>query len=162
MLTLIHTRYTIDTTATLSKVAPPPPPPLPLLPLLLLYGSVRLLLFGCAQQFCCVTSTEHSLCFFSRLFVCDSVFSHAHAMLPPSSILPIPINRIIFQAEHCITPCTTQLLTNIDLLRGPERPPSFSLSTLTLRHSPVRTAERARMRETAHLSAFVYFFQNSC
>ena len=54
-----------------------------------------------------------------------------------------------------------QLLTNIDLLRDPERPPSFLLSTLTLRHSLLRTAERARMPETALLSAFIFYFQNS-
>ena len=54
-----------------------------------------------------------------------------------------------------------QLLTSIDLLRGPERPPFFELPTLTLRHSPLQTAERARMHETALLSAFIFFFQNS-
>ena len=53
-----------------------------------------------------------------------------------------------------------QLLTNIHLLRGPERPPFFSLSTLTSRHYPLRTAEWARMPETAPLSAFVYFVQD--
>ena len=54
---------------------------------------------------------------------------------------------------------TIQLVTNIDLLRSPARPPFFSLSTLTLRHYPLRTAERARMPETALL--FFFFFQNS-
>ena len=49
------------------------------------------------------------------------------------------------------------LLTNIDLLRGPERPPLFSLPTLTSRHSPLRTAERAGMPETTLLSAFLFF-----
>ena len=66
-------------------------------------------------------------------------------------------------------PCVTlrpkgnlvQLPTNIDLLRGPVRPPFFSLSTLTLSRSPLRTAERARMPETALLSAFSFFFPNS-
>ena len=54
-----------------------------------------------------------------------------------------------------------QLLTNIDLLRGPERPPFSSLSTQNSRHSPLWPAERARMPETALLSAFILFFQDS-
>ena len=49
-----------------------------------------------------------------------------------------------------------QLLTNIDLLRGPEMPPLFFAFTLTVRRSPLRTAERARMPETAFVSAFMY------
>ena len=56
---------------------------------------------------------------------------------------------------------TIQLLTNIGLLKGPEIPPFFSLSTLTSRHSPLRTAERAQMPETALLSAFMFCFRNS-
>ena len=58
------------------------------------------------------------------------------------------------------TKSVIQLLTNIDLLRGPERPPFLSLSTLNSRHSPLRTVERARMMpETALLSDFIIFFK---
>ena len=46
--------------------------------------------------------------------------------------------------------CPVQLLAKIGLLRGPERPPRFALSTLTLRYfSCPDGCERARMPETA-------------
>ena len=63
-----------------------------------------------------------------------------------------------FVEAHLCKLRVIQLLTNIGLLRGPERHPLFSLSTPSSRHSPLRTAERARMPETALLSAFIFFF----
>ena len=63
---------------------------------------------------------------------------------------------ISLQQLHQVSSLCIELLTNIDLLRGPERPPFLSLSTPTSRHSPLRTAERARIPETALLSVFFF------
>ena len=54
---------------------------------------------------------------------------------------------------------TCTITKNINLLRGPERPSFLSHFALTLRHCPLRTSERARMPETALLSACIYIFQ---
>ena len=71
----------------------------------------------------------------------------------PPEIYPVRVLGLILGYSQSI-----QLLTNIDLLRGDEKPSFFSLSILTSRHSPLRSAERARMPETALFSPVMFFF----
>ena len=80
----------------------------------------------------------------------------------PVYLVPDTLRKIFRRSQ--MHACTyIKLLTNIDFLRGPERPPLFSLFTRTLRNCPLPMAEGARMpinNPSQRFSVFFFFFQN--